>query len=865
MTLPEILQGPFESGYYNRSKARLLLKKQGSYQIVDDVYPAMFINSRKLDRLPNLKEFVVGVIDEGIYHRFLLRPDTKRTDIDYILNACKERGIYPQEADVDPIRRWFSDTGATVSVIGSALFFDLESVPRGKLGWDDEAKSQHQVISISAADLKGNKFFWVNKTCDNEGEEKLLRSFLLVAKKYDTLLAWNGNDYDFFVLKARCEILDIDIDWYKWNLLDYMLTVKKCLMSISDPKFKRSFALDNIGQNVLGIKKLEVSVPKTEMDRLIKSGHIEELKSYNDRDVEIMTELELKREFLMLHQIVCSICRKFPDKNSLFPNSLMDGVMLRLAVEEGRHFKSRYSSVEGGNDEEIRFPGAYVMEAALGYHENVQVIDFASLYPSILISWNISPDTKVHPYTPKDIVDNHSCYAAASGVRFRTDREGLLPLALRKLIEQRKLYAKKQKEAVVGTEEWKRYGHESTALKVVANSMYGLLGSPYSRYYDTDLAKSVTLTGQFLIKEVIKYVETSGFQVIASDTDSSFIKASQDQTREIVKRINSELVPRLLNEARCQTLAVKMDYDKGYSHLLIQAKKKYAGRLSLHKGNPAPPDMEPDIKGLEFQRSDQIKYAQRMQMHFVKLLLEPNAKASDIEKEIRKWADDFFTGNINREDIEITQAVSKRPEEYPAPTPAVRVAAQMIRDGKEFAVGMKIPYVIISSHKDVATAIHADDYAGNFDRKYYWTKKIVPLVDRLVRVRFQDYNFTELDTLVNSPNQYTLSFDEDCMKTRKPKLPNTTSSNIKLRKSKHKLVRFIINDKDKVNVSDPTAIIKGVSKLVKASEPGNFRVKVVIVIKGAEATIGTDHLITQTCIDEVKQMFPFVKIETSLS
>lgn len=859
--LPESLRGPFESGYYVKSKARLLLKKKGSYQIVDDVFPAMFIPSRRIKYLPDLSKFVTGVVDEGAYHRFLLNPDTKRSDVDYILAACKDNKVYPLEADVDPLRRWFSDTGAAVSVTGKAFFFDLETHPLGKPGFDDEAKAQHQIISIAAHDLDGNKYFWCNTTCDDAGEERVLKQFLDVAKNYDTLLAWNGNDYDFFVLKARCDYLDLYVEWHKWNLLDYMLVVKKCLMSVSDPKFKRSFALDNIGQNVLGIKKLEISVAKTEMDRLIKEGHIKELKAYNSRDVEIMIELERKREFLMLHQAVCAICRKFPDRNSLFPNTLMDGVMLRLAVEEGRHFKSRYANIDS-DDEEVKFPGAFVMDAVLGYHESVQVIDFASLYPSIIISWNISPDTKVGDFTPEDIVKNHSCFASASGIRFRTDREGLLPMALRQLIEKRKEYSKKQKEATVGTEEWKRYGHESTALKVVANSMYGLLGSPYSRYYDTDLAKSVTLTGQYLIKEVIAFAQSIGYQVIASDTDSSFIKATADQTREIVKRVNSELIPRLLNEARCRAIAVKMDYDKGYSRLLIQAKKKYAGQLSLYKGNPAPPDMEPDIKGLEFQRSDQIKYAQRMQMAFVKLLLDPNVQVRDIETEIRKYADEFYSSDIKREDIEITQAVTKKPEEYPNPTPAVRVAAQMLRDGRDFAVGMKVPYIIASSQKDVVTAIHADDYQGNFDRKYYWTKKVIPLVERLVRVRFQDCYFDQLDTLIKNPNQGTLEFDSMPMKTRQPKLPDTPQPGVKVRKAKFKTVKFIFEEQNVVYTTPKEQVIKAVSKLVKAAKPGNIKLSVVVVTKGAEVTISTDHMISQECIDEVRKMFKScVKIE----
>lgn len=869
--LPKELEGPFVVGRYNKSKARLYLKRQsGEVQIVDDVKPALFVAKPQMKDFPldAFPEVFQEVMSEGKYYRINMKPGTKRDKIDEILHLSNEEQTYPLEADVNPIRRWFSDTGSLVSSKTKALFFDLETDTSEIKGspFDDEAKKLNRILTCSLTDYNtGKKWFLVNYTVDDAGEAKLIEDFLSIATNFDTLLAWNGRNFDFFVLKARAKYLKIKVNWKLWNLLDYMEVVKKCLMSISDPKFKRSFALDALGQNVLGIKKIKIldrhgrHVPMNQLKRFVEDDYIEGLKSYNDRDVEIMVKLEEAREFLALHMAVCSICRQFPDENSVYPNILMDGMMLRLAVEQGRHFRSRYKEIEEENLS--KFAGAYVKNAEIGFHEEIMVIDFSSLYPSIMISWNMSPDTKLWDGRNYNVDRNDIATASATGVRFRTDFEGMLPMAERTLLTKRKEYAKKQKNAVVGSEEWKRYGHESTAVKVVANSMYGLLGSPYSRYYDRDIAQSVTLTGQLLIKACIDFAEDMGIHVIAGDTDSCFVKANEEQTKSLIKDINEILLPRILNEQGCKVHRIVMDFDKGYKYLLIQAKKKYAGKLLIHKGRYAPDDMEPDVKGLEFQRSDQIRIAQRMQMHFLHDLLNPTASPRSIERELRTWADNFMFGDVPLSDIEITQGVKKHPNLYNPPTPASRVAEQMIEKGAEFFPGMKVPYFVVAS-KERVIGKPASEYDGNFDCMYYWTNKILPPVQRLIEARFPNFEFYDLKTLMKNPKQTTLDFVEAPMKVKKVKMPKAPETK---KVKKVKTIKTIITFSE-VSLYNLTphidAIVSGVSKLVKGSEVGPYKIYIQCSIESLDAKveISTKHKVTKQCLRDIKEMFPSVQI-----
>lgn len=855
------LLGPYTVGKYSRDEAALRLKRpDGKWQLIQDVYPAMFVKPRDVEQLPENEYFIEARDETNRYSRVILNPHTTRVEVDDILNECHALDIWPMEADVDPIRRWFSDTGAEVTLETKALFFDLETWPLVR-GFDDEAKKQHVIISYAASDTDGHFWFEYNETLDDAGEAKLILKFIETIRPYDTILAWNGKDYDFYVLRWRCRKLGIEVDWRDWNCLDYMLVVKKCLMSITDKSFKRSFALDNIGFNVLGIRKLELDIDKGRMDQLIRDKRVGELRAYNGRDTEIMIKLEQAREFLKLHLTVCRLCRKFPDNASIFSNVLGDGLMLRQAVVEDRHLRSRYSSPEEDSqiEETGKYVGGYVMDSKVGFHTDVQVVDFSSLYPSIMISYNMSQETKIRAdwNYPSDVREN-AARSPSNGILFRTDFEGMLPKVLRELLDTRKVYAGKQKNAPLGSDEWKRYGHESTAIKVVANSMYGLHGSQYTRYYDREIAESITLTAQYYIQHVIDYItDKMGYEIIHADTDSAFVKAPGEDMSRIVAEINNVLIPAISEECHCRVTTIKIDSDKGFHTLLMPTKKKYCGKLSTHKGRPAPDDMEPEIKGLEYVRSDVIPYAQRMQFHFLKLLIERNVDADIIERALRVWAINFMKELIPLKEIEMTQAVKKWPRDYKVQTPATRAAQMLIDAGKEFFVGMKVGYVVTSHNRETIKVIPSEMFDGNFDREYYWTNKIVGPTARLIRARFLDHDFALLKSLETSFSQQMLPFDERHEEMAMEKiLPKNNPKQRRQARPKFPTVTLIINAKD--DASENTVV--GISKLAEVAT-GKYPLQIRIITKNSETTISTKARVGQDFLNEVTKLFPWVKVE----
>lgn len=856
--LPKHLKGPFVNAIYQRREGIIYLKRPDGEMTSTRTYPSFFIRRKDKDKFP-AEEFsgkILDWIDEGNHWRALLDPEIKRDKITEMMDVAEDEGVKLLEADVSPVRRWFSDTGALVSQKFRCLFFDLETHPLA-IGFDDEAKKRHRIISFAAYDQEGNSWFEAAAKSSDEQELKVIKKFFKIAKNYDVLLAWNGDDYDFFVLRARCKYHKHKVDWRLWNWLDHMRVVKKLLMSIPDPAFKRSFALDKVGENVLGIRKIKTSVGGGELHKLLGARE-KELEAYNRRDVEIMLGIEEKREFLVLQFALCGLCRTFPNRGSTFPNELADGTLLRLAIQEGRHFPSRRY---GEPDENYKkYEGAFVLDPEIGFHTDVQVPDFASLYPSIILSWNMSNETKIiegRRYPPN--ITSHIAHATATGVRFRTDIEGIIPKALRQLISKRGEYKSRAKTLALDSEEYKNVGHLSTAVKVVTNSFYGLLGNEGSRFHDRDIARSVTLTGQLLIREHIRFFEKRGYQTVAGDTDSVFVKCPEAEMNLMLREINDSFIPAILDRAGCKENSIKMDFDKGYKTLLIVTKKRYAGRLSLHKGRHAPDDMEPEIKGLEFQRSDNARYAQKLQMKYVHLLLDQYVNPNDIDNYLRTDGEEFYKKEHDLEEIVITKGVSKKPSEYKPMTTAARVAQWMIDDGREFFVGMKVPYIVVQ-HKPNVLAIHADEYKGTFDRKYYWEKLILPPVLRLIQARFPGYSFSDF----KQPLQGQFDFSNQAMTSRKVPKQVTAKKIVKKIKKIKKPVRQIKSDVYTLTIPSHAGIptIKGIAKLAKAF-PGRYKLAIIIDIKrlDAEVDISTEQYVSMECLREIKNTFPQVQID----
>lgn len=763
-------------------------------------WSAFFLGLDDDDRLTlqRMRE-VVGLSVEGRYTRVDFRNRWARKDICYRLEqgmegaraAGAEAAIL--EADVNPLRRFMSDHGAvTVSANPRIAWFDLETDSRCSF-YEAAEKGKARILSWALTDLlPSGEVRVVDKGLleddTDEAERELIEAFLQAAHSYDVLAAWSGDGFDFPVLEKRAEAVRARLngkrpEWARWCFLDCMEVFKKYNAHTHESgEEKTSFKINAIAHALLGEGKTDFSGAHT-WDAWVAGGEErQKLLEYNVQDTILMPKIEAKTGYIALHIAVCSVTRCFPDSRSLMSSQQADGFLLRLGAEHGYRWptKQHRDEVEG-------YPGAYVMEPTrTGVIENVHVADFASLYPSIIRSWNISPETVLFPNDEEP--EQGSCRLPyTSSTRFSKAERGMLPIALDTLVTRRSEYSKQQDAAEPGSPEWERYKRLSSAYKIVANSFYGIMGSAYTRFYNATAAEAVTQTGAWLIKLVGARSEQAGLEAFYGDTDSIFVAGDSERFQRVVDGLNAEWRP-ALDELGCDDCYVKLEFEKSFTRIVLVSAKRYIGRFSVFKGKPVA-GKKIEVKGLEYKRGDTIRLTRQMQKELIDLLLGDVVPTDEMCKQfVARWRARVLDGELTIDDIVISQSV-KALDEYvekytnircmggstkvkctytfastdvasdvPSKCPRcnmerkrssqpvhVRVAKILAERGEEIRSGTRVEYLIVSKQGDRIEAVPARDEGAlaKIDHHYYWENRIYPATARVLESAFPNVIWVE--------------------------------------------------------------------------------------------------------------------------
>jgi DNA polymerase elongation subunit (family B) len=340
-------------------------------------------------------------------------------------------------------------------------------------------------------------------------------------------------------------------------ILDYMELYRK----YGPPGQKESYSLNYISYLELGAEKL--SYAEYGSLHALYEQNYEKFIDYNIKDTQLVQALEKKRGLLKL-AFILAYDSKTNYEDVFYQTRMWDSLIYN-------HLKDQniVASPNTRDEKTSEYEGAYVKDPQVGKNDWVVSFDYTSLYPSLMMQFNISPDTIVEPQDyPDDIRDflskqnvgpeflltgpdlpkfrAHGMVLAANGHVFRTDKEGFLPTILRKMFADRQKYKKLYIAAKKEVEALKHDGKDASdaeqrvamydllqlCKKVCLNSCYGATGTPYFRYYDIRQAVAVTLSGQFAIKymeqELNKYFRgVSGKKekdyVLAVDTDSVYL------------------------------------------------------------------------------------------------------------------------------------------------------------------------------------------------------------------------------------------------------------------------------------------------------------------------------------------------------
>jgi DNA polymerase elongation subunit (family B) len=756
--------------------------------------------------------YVTGMKAEGPWCRVTWADEGSRREmLRNELSPLVKADIESFEGDVDPVVRYCTDHDVEIAK-PQRCYLDIETDSR--VPFAEKEKMRILTWAVSAHDT-GERWSGVLREWTDAAERALLQELWAALQRFDQICAWYGDGFDFPVICARSGLLGISVDARRFLFVDHLEVVKKLNAHAAESgDEKRSMKLEDIGQSITGRGKLKPPPEVSERwpDKSLGSityemweagGQFRQwLLDYNVQDTDLLREIELKTGYLELFETVCQVCRIVPNTAGLQGTHYVDGYMLRLGKERGHHFATRKFS-----ESVVKFKGAYVMQPASldadwrakhgmqdGIARNVHVCDFAGMYPSIIISFNMSPDTKLPNAPINGPIPGGTCRAPITGVSFATDREGILPTALRDIIARRKRWNDLKASLPPGTPDWHSADRMSGAYKIVANTFYGVVGSPFSRYFDKSVAESVTQVGVWLLKATMHEAERRGFAVLYGDTDSAFVtNASRDAFGEFVRWCTAELYPRMLGEQGAVVNEIKLAYEKEFDRLAMTSAKRYCGSFRHYKwsttcvcttakGNPGslnvrtltcadcgmvhgslpPIRSAPEIKGLEYKRGDVLRMAAELQACVIDMLvgglgvagddcLVPTATLEHYHAKLSRVRQRILEQPLALEDVKLSKGLSRGLKDYSAKKkldgadaaqpPHVQVAHILKKRGQDVREGTRIEYFVLDGNSAPMLVAPAADWTGECDRYYIWEDLVYPATQRLLEAAFPGHDW----------------------------------------------------------------------------------------------------------------------------
>jgi DNA polymerase I len=289
-----------------------------------------------------------------------------------------------------------------------------------------------------------------------------------------------------------------------------------------------------------------------------------------------------------------------------------------------------------------RYTGATVFDPKPGVHQDVCLYDFRSLYPSIVLSLNVSPET-LAPEPEADFWLNEI------NVGFNAAPIGLMPTIIKELLDKRakiKSMSKKKGDA---------YDLQQYALKVVANAAYGAFGYSRFRLYNRDIARSITYVGRSALESTRDFLQNNyNLDVIYGDTDSFFVKGVAE-AEDLVPEINEHIRQWLESEFGVKSSQIEVEYEAHYRSIFFgKEKKRYAGLDDA--GNMT-------IKGLEMKRRDCPLFGKNLQRDVMAAVLEGKSK-KEVVAIARVILERLKSGGYTLREMGIPRALSKPMNEY---------------------------------------------------------------------------------------------------------------------------------------------------------------------------------------------------------
>ncbi|XP_016961168.1 DNA polymerase alpha catalytic subunit [Drosophila biarmipes] len=430
-----------------------------------------------------------------------------------------------------------------------------------------------------------------------------------------------------------------------------------------------------------------------------------------------------RNEFLLLHA--------FHEKNYIVPDKKPTSKRGPAGDLEGT-FSGADATLAA--KKKAAYAGGLVLEPMRGLYEKyVLLMDFNSLYPSIIQEYNICFTTVQQPVDADELPTLPDSKTEA----------GILPLQLKRLVESRKEVKKLMAAPDLSPELQMQYHIRQMALKLTANSMYGCLGFAHSRFFAQHLAALVTHKGREILTSTQQLVQKLNYDVVYGDTDSLMINTNITDYDQVYKIGHS--IKQSVNKLYKQ---LELDIDGVFGCLLLLKKKKYAA-VKLSKDSKGNLKREQEHKGLDIVRRDWSQLAVMVGKAVLDEVLAEKPleeKLEAVHSQLEKIKNQIAEGAVPLPLFVITKQLTRAPQEYAnsASLPHVQVALRMNRErNRRYKKGDMVDYVICldgTTNAAMQRAYHLDELKSSEDKKlqldtnYYLGHQVHPVVTRMVEV-----------------------------------------------------------------------------------------------------------------------------------
>jgi DNA polymerase-2 len=612
---------------------------------------------------------------------------------------------------------------------------DIECSEKGELysiGLYSREPALKQVIMIVTKDqVKPDVFPGYISWVENEGE--LLIAFEQSIQSFDPdiIIGWNVINFDFRLLHKRALFNKTQLKLGRGNTpmrwrdsrteknqgfigIDGRVVIDGIAGLKAESYSFPSFSLEAIGQHFLGRGKATDDVANR-MDAINHDFQFDKinLAKYNLQDCVLVWDIFEKIKLL----------------DYLIFRSQLTGLELDRAGGSVAAFvnlylpklhRSGYVSPNLPKDGGLASPGGYVMSSKPGLYQNVLVLDFKSLYPSIIRTFKIDPLGLIEGQQDP----THAIKGFRGGMFSR--EKHILPKIITELWAQRD-QAKKDKDSA-----------RSQAIKIIMNSFYGVLGSGGCPFYDTKLASSITLRGHEIMQQTAKWIEQKGLQVIYGDTDSTFVLLDENKSADEANDIGVGLAE-YINQQWHQKLATEHDIDchleiefeSHFSRFLMPtirgsehgSKKRYAGLLK--KGT----EEKLIFKGLENVRSDWTILAKNFQEKLYRMVFNQEDPTQFILDTVAQT----LSGQLDQQ-LVYRKRLRRRLDSYVKNVPP-HVKAARLADIENSKLGKPLKYQNKGSIEYLMTLSGPQpiDYVSSpIDYQFYVDRQIEPVADGIL-------------------------------------------------------------------------------------------------------------------------------------